>query len=333
MKINGEAKTFKCGYQLNEENGRKLGEHCKKLSISDIPKSREMHPFMDIERINRFRERNKRARAECHNGWGFDPSMILCKEILPLVRYHRWERFWTIPKDNSLFLIVQEFYASPRYHESRNIEGHIWDTILVRRKEVQNICRDIDMDNIINFVTEGRGEWKYRAGTNILVSFPQAIMFPEAKMWIQFVCTRIVPTLNVSNVNAFRAFLLYAIFHKKQVYVGKWIHQNMGRCISSQKDTLFQQYIELRAEQIKVWNKQQQEMITTPTLSKSLARAQLDVGGNSHPKKNNIRVPNYTPDMFGLTRMEQEEEEPESEAKGEKEEDDGDDEIDDVKDD
>ncbi|MBA0865438.1 hypothetical protein Goshw_012172 [Gossypium schwendimanii] len=72
-------------------------------------------------------------------------------------------------------------------------------------------CEDIDMDSIINFLTEGRGEWKYRASTNIPVSFHQAIMFPKAKMWIQFVCTRIVPALNVSNVNTFREILLYAI--------------------------------------------------------------------------------------------------------------------------
>ncbi|MBA0871241.1 hypothetical protein Goshw_023185 [Gossypium schwendimanii] len=39
-------------------------------------------------------------------------------------------------------------------------------------------CKDIDMDSIINFLTEGRGEWKYRTGTNILVSFHQVIMFP-----------------------------------------------------------------------------------------------------------------------------------------------------------
>ncbi|MBA0870001.1 hypothetical protein Goshw_006340 [Gossypium schwendimanii] len=45
------------------------------------------------------------------------------------------------------------------------------------------------MDSIINFFTEGRGEWKYHTGTNITVSFHQVIMFPEAKMWIQFVCT------------------------------------------------------------------------------------------------------------------------------------------------
>ncbi|MBA0861808.1 hypothetical protein Goshw_001132 [Gossypium schwendimanii] len=66
---------------------------------------------------------------------GFDPLMILGKEIWPLVRYHQWECFWTILKDNTVAPIFQEFYASLRDHEFRNNEGHIWDTILVRGKE------------------------------------------------------------------------------------------------------------------------------------------------------------------------------------------------------
>ncbi|MBA0577275.1 hypothetical protein Golob_027882 [Gossypium lobatum] len=43
---------------------------------------------------------------------GFDQSMILCKEIWCLVRYHRWELFWIIPRDNDVVLIFQKFYAS-----------------------------------------------------------------------------------------------------------------------------------------------------------------------------------------------------------------------------
>ncbi|MBA0832739.1 hypothetical protein Goarm_017107, partial [Gossypium armourianum] len=31
-------------------------------------------------------------------------------------------------------------------------------------------------------------------------------------MWIQFMCTRITEALNVSNVNTFRAVLLYLFF-------------------------------------------------------------------------------------------------------------------------
>ncbi|KAH1031833.1 hypothetical protein J1N35_044007 [Gossypium stocksii] len=95
------------------------------------------------------------------------------------------------------------------------------------------------MDSAINILTEGRDEWKYYVGTNILEYFHQAIMFSKAKMWIQFICTRIVPALNVFNVNTFRAVLLYAILQKKQVCVGKWIHQNMRRCISSHKVGVF----------------------------------------------------------------------------------------------
>ncbi|MBA0780665.1 hypothetical protein Gotri_004743 [Gossypium trilobum] len=38
--------------------------------------------------------------------WGFDSSIVLCKEIWHLVRYHRWEHFWTIPKDNVVVPVV-----------------------------------------------------------------------------------------------------------------------------------------------------------------------------------------------------------------------------------
>ncbi|KAH1046676.1 hypothetical protein J1N35_037460 [Gossypium stocksii] len=57
------------------------------------------------------------------------------------------------------------------------------------------------MDNIIKFLIERRGEWKCRPGTDIPTSFNQGIMFPKAKMWIQFLCTHIAPTLNVSNTH------------------------------------------------------------------------------------------------------------------------------------
>ncbi|MBA0613272.1 hypothetical protein Godav_013742 [Gossypium davidsonii] len=106
---------------------------------------------------------------------GFDSSMIMCKEIWPLVQYHRWEVFWIISKGIAVVPIVQEFYASLLDHESRNNDDHIWDTAFVRGIKVKvtprNICdfynapfyeqdfineinleyfRDIDMD--INYL-------------------------------------------------------------------------------------------------------------------------------------------------------------------------------------
>lgn len=45
------------------------------------------------------------------------------------------------------------------------------------------------MDNIITYLAEGKGKWKYHPGTSIPTSFDQAIMFPKVKMWTQFVFT------------------------------------------------------------------------------------------------------------------------------------------------
>lgn len=40
---------------------------------------------------------------------GFDASMIVCKEILPIVWYHRWECFWTFLKETVVIPILQNF--------------------------------------------------------------------------------------------------------------------------------------------------------------------------------------------------------------------------------
>lgn len=72
---------------------------------------------------------------------------------------------------------IYEFYNAP-YYES--------DFVDVSNLEY---FRDLNMDNIINFLTKGRGEWKHRPGTDIPTSFNQEIMFPIAKMWMQFLCT------------------------------------------------------------------------------------------------------------------------------------------------
>ncbi|MBA0679712.1 hypothetical protein Goari_011467 [Gossypium aridum] len=41
----------------------------------------------------------------------------------------RWERFCVTPKDSTIVLVVQEFYASFRDQESRRPEGANWETI------------------------------------------------------------------------------------------------------------------------------------------------------------------------------------------------------------
>ncbi|KAH1039869.1 hypothetical protein J1N35_041612 [Gossypium stocksii] len=55
---------------------------------------------------------------------------------------------------------------------------------------------------------------------------------------MQFLCTHISPALNVSNINAFRAILLYGVLQRKQICVKRWIYRNMKQCISGQKESI-----------------------------------------------------------------------------------------------
>ncbi|MBA0607334.1 hypothetical protein Godav_019660 [Gossypium davidsonii] len=57
--------------------------------------------------------------------------MILCREILTLVQYHKWEQFRVTPKDFFVFSVVQEYHASFTVQESRRPEGANWETMLV----------------------------------------------------------------------------------------------------------------------------------------------------------------------------------------------------------
>ncbi|MBA0755156.1 hypothetical protein Gogos_020471 [Gossypium gossypioides] len=148
----------------------------------------------------------------------FKPSNILCWEIWTLAQYNKWESFCVTPKDSVVVSVVQEFYASFRDEESRRPKGAKWERIPVRGKEVlvtlRAICefhnapyyesnfleeidleyfRDTNMDNIINYLTE------VDVNGNVTL------------MLIQFLCTRITPALKVSNVNTFRAILLYVV--------------------------------------------------------------------------------------------------------------------------
>lgn len=66
MKINGEIKTLKCGYQPSKEDRRKLREHCKKLYIPNVLESGEIFPFINVERMNRFKEWDKWKKVKGH---------------------------------------------------------------------------------------------------------------------------------------------------------------------------------------------------------------------------------------------------------------------------
>ncbi|MBA0613309.1 hypothetical protein Godav_013768 [Gossypium davidsonii] len=71
--------------------------------------------------------------------------------------------------------------------EARRLYDEIWKSSTVRGKELRVTPREICVRN-------------RRPDTELPTNFNQAIMFPVAEMWMQLICTRITPALNVSNI-------------------------------------------------------------------------------------------------------------------------------------
>ncbi|MBA0699552.1 hypothetical protein Goari_001177 [Gossypium aridum] len=49
-------------------------------------------------------------------------------------------------------------------------------------------------------------------------------MTPKAKMWMKFVCLRIWPLTEMSEVSPIQAITTYGILQKQQICIGKWIY-------------------------------------------------------------------------------------------------------------
>ncbi|TYJ21754.1 hypothetical protein E1A91_A08G083800v1 [Gossypium mustelinum] len=172
--------------------------------------------------------------------WGFNPSLTGCDNIGELVDFHHRRNFCSTLNEPVVDVIVYEFYASLKDREIHKIPSEIHMHVMVRGKKVLatpreiyfyydapyyasdlldyvdlNMYRGIDMDAILRYLTQGCGELTRQVGTNIHVKFTQAIMFPMAKMWMQFICTCISRTQNISHVTTFRAVLLHSIFIEK----------------------------------------------------------------------------------------------------------------------
>ncbi|MBA0746850.1 hypothetical protein Gogos_009331 [Gossypium gossypioides] len=91
------------------------------------------------------------------------------------------------------------------------------------------------MDIIIDYLTDGKGEWTRQLDTEFPISFPHVRLSLMAKMWFPFFFTRINPEVNVSKINTFVATMLYAILQKERICIGTLIYRSMIRCIRKKK--------------------------------------------------------------------------------------------------
>lgn len=67
---------------------------------------------------------------------------------------------------------ICEFYNVPYY------ANHFLDIIDL------DTFKDIEMDVIVKYLTQGRGIWNHKSDTKIPTNLNEAIMFPVAKIWM-----------------------------------------------------------------------------------------------------------------------------------------------------
>ncbi|MBA0762948.1 hypothetical protein Gotri_012490 [Gossypium trilobum] len=123
---------------------------------------------------------------------GFDPLMRNCKSVGEIATEREWTNF-------CLPLEEPTFYDAPYYYYD-----YLYKTSL---KEFKNV----DMEEIFRFVTEGKEVWTYQPGTTIPKMFNQALMTPKAKIWMKFVCPRIWPTYDLVDISLIQAILVSVI--------------------------------------------------------------------------------------------------------------------------
>ncbi|MBA0763090.1 hypothetical protein Gotri_012606 [Gossypium trilobum] len=155
------------------------------------------------------------------------------------------------PTGNTVIPVVQEFYASLKDQIIRGRYGEITSEVTVQGEEVQissNLekLQKIDMEDVMKYLTQGMGSWNYRQDTRLPTNFNQAIMFPVAKIWMQFIGTRIAPVLNVSNINVFQAILLYALNYPPDMFSPVPTYHNVEAALK--EECAAQEYPEIEAE-------------------------------------------------------------------------------------
>ncbi|TYG89400.1 hypothetical protein ES288_A12G097400v1 [Gossypium darwinii] len=127
------------------------------------------------------------------------------------------------------------------------------------------------MDIIIDYLINSKGEWTRQLDTQFPISFPYVRQSPLAKIWFQFICTRIYLEVNVSKINTLAATILYAILQNERICIGTWIYRSMICCVREKKiGSLFPHLVTALCKQAKV----------------SMQRSKLFL----QPSKNPIRV-------------------------------------------
>ncbi|MBA0655804.1 hypothetical protein Goklo_008233 [Gossypium klotzschianum] len=95
----------------------------------------------------------------------FDPLMRNCKGIWEIATEREWTNFYLPLEEPTIIPIVQEFYLALKEREAARPFYELRSFVKVRG--VKFLFRNIDMEKILRFFTEGKEVWTYKTGITI----------------------------------------------------------------------------------------------------------------------------------------------------------------------
>ncbi|MBA0730691.1 hypothetical protein Golax_025563 [Gossypium laxum] len=173
-----------------------------------------------------YKRSSNNKKKDLRQSKGFDPLMRNYKGVLEIATEREWNTLFLTLKELTIILVVQEFYLALKEREATGLYYEIRTHVKVRGVDVLvmigsifqfydasyyycdlmfkvdiNQFENVDMEEILRSLIEGKEEWTYQSGTKLLVTFNQALMTTMSKIWMKFICLGILPTIDISNIN------------------------------------------------------------------------------------------------------------------------------------
>ncbi|KAH1091488.1 hypothetical protein J1N35_018745 [Gossypium stocksii] len=155
------------------------GMPCDELSGADN--------FLNLENNNLDAHLKNFKRKPIIQEWGFVFPMGGGSNVWEIMHAHKWENFGKHPSELACIPIVQEFYASLKEYDAKRPLGEPWLCYEVPiymydiKRTNLKFCLNISLEEVIDYLTEGKGEWQRDLATNLLIFFHPSRMIPLAK--------------------------------------------------------------------------------------------------------------------------------------------------------
>ena len=105
-------------------------------------------------------------------------------------------------------------------------------------EEYRALFADTDYEHLMQELTHSQGVWRRQLSTGDFTTFQMYSLTPMAKVWYNFLCVKIKPSMHLSTVTKDRAILLYAMTKGFQFDIGSVIERRLiestqGRCMGA----------------------------------------------------------------------------------------------------